>query len=658
MEDEPKPAAQQPNGTARRPRRLLEFTSLRTRMVGIIFLALVPAFLLLVGVAALERNRAAANAANDALATARILSDQYEQLIAGAEQLMSLTATYPEIQSGDPAHCSERLQSVFDLTEDSMGLSVAGRDGQSVCIAMGRRVTTTLSLGNNPYYRAATAAEGFAVGGLEIGEISGRPNLTFGYAILDDQGEVERVLGYGVSVDELNRQAIDIRYAEDAVLLMVADDGTVIVRSPNPADFVGKKFDLSQLDLTRSVTEGVQTAMGLDGETRLYGFSTVSNDDDPVFHVLVGYTPARVFGGVDRTLGISVIGLSLIAILALAGAWISAESLIVDPIARIVAVAERMRADDLTARTGMQDEPSELGELATTLDQLAADLAQRRQENLQLLGELRTLNSRLEQRVDQRTAQLVESNERLTSTQAELRRLSLKLMRATEQERTRISREIHDQLGQMITAIKMELRSAQRSLERAGSEPSHTTDQLVGEMERSESKLDAISGMLDEMVVLVRRISADLRPGLLDDFGLEAAVEWQLQEFSKLINVETSLETAIDEERLSPAQATAAFRILQEALTNVARHAEATHVAVQVATHDEMLTLQVQDNGRGISLEGAEQTRSLGLLGMRERAGELGGTVEISGEPGKGVRVLLRLPLDGENGTESPNKQA
>jgi signal transduction histidine kinase len=308
-----------------------------------------------------------------------------------------------------------------------------------------------------------------------------------------------------------------------------------------------------------------------------------------------------------------------------------------------------MREGDLTVRTGMQDDTSEFGQLAATLDSLAAALHERRSDNERLLNQLRLLNTELEQHVAERTRQLVESNERLTASQAELRRLSHQLMRATEQERARISREIHDQLGQMLTAIKIELRSARRKLLDRNGAPLEDPEQLLAGASYATAKLDDVTRMLDEMVVLVRRIAADLRPGLLDDFGLAAAVDWQLQEFSKLSGVSCALEAEIDESRLTPNQATAAFRILQESLTNVARHSQATEVRVQLRMDESGLRLLLQDNGRGLTPSEANRSRSLGLLGMRERAMELGGTVEISGSPGAGTAVQLWLPLQVAN---------
>ena len=242
---------------------------------------------------------------------------------------------------------------------------------------------------------------------------------------------------------------------------------------------------------------------------------------------------------------------------------------------------------------------------------------------------MQQLNAELESRVIKRTEQLQISNTKLLETQSDLRRLSEELMRSIELERTRISREIHDQLGQLLTAIKMELRTIERLSER---EPEQTPERLVETVK-----------LVDETIRSIRRIASDLRPGILDDFGLEAAVEWQVQQFRERTGVSVDLETDLAEDRLSKDMSTAVFRVLQEALTNVARHAEASRIEVSVRTIGDQLLLDVRDNGKG--LQSDPNRRSLGLVGMRERARQLGGSVTIANTPGKGVQVQLRVPL-------------
>jgi PAS domain S-box-containing protein len=211
----------------------------------------------------------------------------------------------------------------------------------------------------------------------------------------------------------------------------------------------------------------------------------------------------------------------------------------------------------------------------------------------------------------------------------QLRKLAARLVSVREEERTRIAREIHDELGQSLTAVKMDLAWL------AGRLPRRNTQMH----ERIRSTLE----LADSINQSVRRISTDLRPGILD-LGLAAAVEWQIQEFQARTGIQCKLQL-LTQELFAPDVSTALFRILQETLTNVARHAKATRVEVVKQKERDRLVLRISDNGRGFDPEDPSISKSLGLLGMRERAAILGGQVNIASAPGKGTTVTAWIPL-------------
>jgi PAS domain S-box-containing protein len=212
----------------------------------------------------------------------------------------------------------------------------------------------------------------------------------------------------------------------------------------------------------------------------------------------------------------------------------------------------------------------------------------------------------------------------------ELRQLARRLQQIREEERARISREIHDELGQSLTGLKMDLAWMGTKLKVA--------------QEPLRERTEAMMGLVDSTIDTVRRIAAELRPGLLDDLGLPAAMEWQLQEFGKRSGLETSIELRLPEGRLPAEVSTAVFRIMQEALTNVARHAAAKKVAVRLVRENGTLVLSVNDDGRGLPAETSSR-RSLGILGMGERARALGGDITVTGAPGRGTTVTARIPI-------------
>jgi PAS domain S-box-containing protein len=223
-------------------------------------------------------------------------------------------------------------------------------------------------------------------------------------------------------------------------------------------------------------------------------------------------------------------------------------------------------------------------------------------------------------------------SEELSRSREELRALAARLERVREEERTRISREVHDELGQSLTGLKLDLAWMEHRLARY-SHPELT--------ERCRSLLDR----LDQVMGSVRRIATELRPSVLDQLGLPAAIEWQTQEFAARTGLELDLDVQVSGGDAPEVLQSAVFRMLQEALTNVARHADASRLSVALRQEPGLLTLVVSDDGRGIGAEELRGSNALGLLGLRERALACGGSLEIRGAPGAGTTITLTLPL-------------
>lgn len=219
----------------------------------------------------------------------------------------------------------------------------------------------------------------------------------------------------------------------------------------------------------------------------------------------------------------------------------------------------------------------------------------------------------------------------LKGSARQLQALAANLELAREEERTRIAGELHDQLGQALTAMKFDL--------------AWLTDRLAQKDVTLAEKAKTVTAQMDTMIKTVRRISTELRPGMLDDLGLAASIEWQAHDFEKRTGIICVVHVPTEELSLTRAQSIALFRIFQEALTNVARHAEAQLIEVSLEARCEAVTLQVQDDGRGIQAQEIAGLQSLGLLGMRERAKRLGGTFDIQGRAGKGTIVTVTLPI-------------
>lgn len=290
----------------------------------------------------------------------------------------------------------------------------------------------------------------------------------------------------------------------------------------------------------------------------------------------------------------------------------------------------------------VRDENGELvGFQGTTIDITARKRAE---------ADLREAQAELEEKVVNRTAQLAETNEvlrgeiverqrvedALRAGERQLRDLTAYLQSVREEERKYLARELHDELGQQLTALKMDLSwLAEKSA-------AQNNQARLAVSEKAKAMIDAVDGAMNA----TRRIVGELRPAALDELGLEAAVEWLAQDFQKRTGIICKLETDFDERELNQNLTTTMFRIVQECLTNIVRHASATRANVVLKKADGDLLLEVEDDGRGINETEASDARSFGILGMRERALLLGGTIEIERRDEKqGTRVVVRIPL-------------
>ena len=285
------------------------------------------------------------------------------------------------------------------------------------------------------------------------------------------------------------------------------------------------------------------------------------------------------------------------------------------PILALAKDAEALGRGDFSHRARVRG-TDEIGSLAQTFNGMAASIMEK---TGQMRGEI---------------SERKRAEDRLKTSRERLRNLSTHLQSVREEERRGVAREIHDELGQALTTLKLDL--------------SLLNDEIGPGAREAEKRIASMIGICDATIKSVKRIITELRPRLLDDLGLTAAMEWMTEEFQRRTGIACRISIVPGEIVLDPERSTAIFRIFQETLTNIGRHSGATSIDAVLGRKGEIITLEVRDNGRGISEEEIQDPRSFGLIGMRERAKYFGGSLTIKGTPRTGTVVTVSLEAQSE----------
>lgn len=270
----------------------------------------------------------------------------------------------------------------------------------------------------------------------------------------------------------------------------------------------------------------------------------------------------------------------------------------------------------------------------TVSEEFAVKIIQEGADDYLLKTNLTRLSSAIKNAIYSRKMQKekLHAEKEMIELNKQLRNLTSHLQDVREEEQTRIAREIHDELGQMLTAIKMDIASANRKMDTASAD--------------SKAHLADAIELVDNMIKSVRKIASELRPTVLDDLGLEAALEWQIQEFEKHNpHIRASFFSSLYDKTIEKNVATALYRIFQESLTNIARHSEATKVRADLNYISGSLILTVTDNGKGINTTVNKERKTLGIVGMKERALLLKGTLTIDSTAGNGTVITVCIPM-------------
>jgi hypothetical protein len=358
----------------------MSFGHLRPRLLLLVLLAVLPALVLIVYTSVEHRREATERAQAEALRLARLAAADQERAIDNTRQLLAVLAQLPVVRSGDPDACGAFLAGLLREYPLYANLGVIEPHGIISCSAL--PTEGTVSVADRTYFRQAVETRDFATGDYQIGRITGKPTLNFGLPVLDAGGEVEWVVFASLDLAWLNEFAAEAQLPEGSTLTVVDRFGTVLVYFPDPDQWVGRSFAREPVGrLMATPGERLSEAEGADGVDRLYAVTPLGAGEPAAgARLSVGIPVEAVVGEADRALVRNLVWLGLVTALALLAAWFGSEVFVLRRVEAVTRAMRRLRAGDLSARTGLRYGYGELDQLARGFDELAASLERREEQ--------------------------------------------------------------------------------------------------------------------------------------------------------------------------------------------------------------------------------------------------------------------------------------
>ncbi len=578
------------------------FSGLRFRVMALLLLACAPLVVLVLHTAGEDRRHAVASWRQRSHRVLTLAQRQEEDVLAGTRQLLLAISESASVRSLDPGRCTRWLKDLATSFPRYANIGVVSLDGR--LLACSGRLPANLDLRNQDFFRQALGTQGFSIGQVSAGGGNRRASVTFGFPVLDSSGNKLAVVFAELNLNRLAAGTeLQTQLPRGAAWNEINHQGIILIRYPNPRAWVGRRVsEPTLLSAVATRPEGVVEVVDAAGVRRIYAFGSMpSRLASGEVATLLSIPRATLFADADRILRRDFTWLGIAVGIALVLGWVGSKLLILRPVGALVKSSARLAAGDLSVRTGMPHGRDELGQLTLAFDQMAQALEQREQERRRASHKLQVLSHRL--------------------------------VEVQEAERRQIARELHDEIGQSLTAAELNLQAALHSRG------------TVSLNRRLEDSIHAVEHVLEQ----VHDLSLNLRPSMLDDLGLEPALRWYTHRQADLTGLRAEFRPAQLEERLDPVIETECFRVAQEALTNVVRHAKAGSVTVELSRRNGHLHLCVRDDGVGFDVEGsrgeAVRGASLGLLSMEERASLAGGGLEFNSSPGHGTEVHAWFPL-------------
>jgi signal transduction histidine kinase len=596
-------------------KRRLSLHTLRSRLLVLILMALLPAFGLAIYSAVVQFQRAEDEAYEMVGRAVRLSVRSNARAIAEARVLLGAVAGRK-----DATEMCDLLRSLpLDDAPFSRGdTGVADASARTLCRSEAATANGYLGEAGRRAIARAAASGRFAAGGHEINRATGNSALIVAHPVPGPQVPGELFVYATLPLDWFEILARDLRLLPDSALTIVDSRATVLARYPNAEDWVGTK--VAEGPLFRMIAgpalEGTGETTGLDGVRRLYAFARLEDSELDPSYIAVGIPSAHAFSAPRQALIQNLAVLIALAIATLAGTQITAERSVLRQARALTAAARQLAGGDLTARVEHSaHKDDELTRLGAAFNEMAASMQRAQALEHQRYEELAERDHALRAAVEMVKLQ----RERLDL-------LSRELLRAQEAERQHIARELHDEIGQTMTALKINL-------------------QIERSTAADSTRLDDSIQIVNRMLTGVRELALRLRPPLLHEAGLARALSYLLESEGRRSGLRLDSRIDTGDARFDPETELVIYRIVQESLTNAVRHAQAQCVEVRLAARGGMLELSVKDDGVGFDLaQTAAPGRGFGLLSMQERAVLAGGDLRIDSTSGAGTTVHARIP--------------
>ena len=604
--------------------------SLRSRAIGLVLLAILPLLALTFSSYLDQRDREIREVQQDALTAAKNLAVIQETLISSTKRLLMTLSRMPEVQKFDRAGGNAlfaRMMEENPYLNDIIAVNLQGR-----LFASAPPAHAPLNYSDRLWFKKVLETKTFSTGELVKGRLSGRYTLGLAYPIANRQGDLQGVVRAGTNLEWWGNLLTQMGFTPDTAVVFSDSSQKVLFRYPDPEKYLGQMLPEALRKAMAVSNAGVAEGVGLPGDPRLFAFARLAPPWQDMW-VSIGLPKDVAVGPAKRALKQNLVFLFLVAFLALAAAWYFGEFFVIRPVRGLLGVTKRLAAGDLTVRAGAAYQKGELGLLASSFDQMAASLQKRDTaleeqltERKQAEEALRQLNEELENRVAVRTGELNQEKQNL-------RHLAAKLITAREEERGRLSRDLHDDFGQSLLVLSMQLNAILKR------------DSLAPETREQFKK--AVSYLV-EVTNKVRRFSQDLSPPSLEQLGPTEALRELFEEFQEYpdnLIISADLDEVKD---ILPLEADITiYRIVQEFLTNAHKHANATQLAMAMKVLPGKVTVSLKDNGRGFDLEEIKNRpkdkRGLGLASVEERLKMLGSPFSLTSRPGEGTSLYFEI---------------